>query len=161
MKRACQTCVQCGCDDSHACRLADGTACYWMLEDLCSNPACMDADPRTPGPFDDSAWPMRAPLVRAIEPEAIPPVSAVPRVAFPPPPAKYAALFQRVPLRWLLRLAFSDPAVLAVEVHPWAAGGGRGRRTSERFKAFRLRERRGRFFFVRDAYAGAGGKEEG
>lgn len=43
-----QRCRVCGCDDLHACRLPGGEPCSWVLPDLCSNPQCMRADPRTP-----------------------------------------------------------------------------------------------------------------
>lgn len=41
-------CVQCGCDELHACKLAGGMPCSWVLPDLCSNPACLARDSRTP-----------------------------------------------------------------------------------------------------------------
>lgn len=31
-----RVCRVCGCDDLHACRRADGSSCWWVEEDLCS-----------------------------------------------------------------------------------------------------------------------------
>jgi len=31
-----RTCHVCGCTDDNACHAADGTTCYWVAEDLCS-----------------------------------------------------------------------------------------------------------------------------
>lgn len=37
-----RTCRHCGCTENDACRLSTG-ACFWVAEDLCSNPFCIAA----------------------------------------------------------------------------------------------------------------------
>lgn len=41
------TCVQCGHDDWHHCLNKSGEPCQWVMGDLCSNPRCLELDPRT------------------------------------------------------------------------------------------------------------------
>lgn len=171
-KPAEQRCRQCGCTNDRACALALGDRCYWVMPDLCSNPSCLFADPRTPPldlfrtDFGDTCRRLSTAIVCLLRPlggdEAIPaigdPNNSL-RSATPSPGPLMQPLLERLPLQWLLRLVFLDPGVNAVEVHPWIRSTSHLDRAVNRVGGLRLCRRRGRVFVRRWAPESKGGSK--
>ena len=174
-KPAEQRCRQCGCTNDRACALAFGIRCYWVLEDLCSNPACLFADPRTPplcifGRDINQAHGnahigliinfLLRPLGDDEEiPEIGGPNKSLP-LAMPAPGPIIEPLLKRTPLQWLLRAAFLDPEINAVEVHPWVAWNpSHLERAVKGVGGLRLCRRRGRTFVRRLGPVSEGGRK--